>query len=459
MSSPLTMPWRCGTEISEELWIQELEKKGAIASPLFNGVPDRLQHARACYDYIRRHPPHSAEVMIGIAGREHSYGTNPNSVLHRHDTRSFTNARSIQTAGARGRVIHDPVRNGPYVAYETALDSIIDGIGRVDKPGYAYQTQNAITIADVVRIWAPAEDANDPEGYAWFIFNVVLGLRSRMVVPIHGGDSPLVAWHPADSRHFTAGRTVTWPDWLVQHHTDGWDSITWLSTSPASNVSATYLTNPDGSLRAQLVRHGDTPHTNAGYNHRTLTIEWERYWTDPARRQHANGVPADIYRRMAESWTHVVLVERGRGNPNFAGIPARQQLKPHNEISSSACPTNLDIGRLYEDLARQLEGIGKPGIPPGMRLFEATGRFMYGGFRSFYEDLEKIDPALPLRVIGYPTTDEGWATVAGEQRRVQFGQRGVLVWNRDARAPWDVTLMHRDEIAQITEFQEERVAA
>lgn len=457
--SPHVMPWRCGTEISEDLWVQELEKKGAIASPLFNGVPDRIQHARACYDHIKRNPPHSAEVMIGVAGREHGYGTNPNSVLYRNDTRSFTNARSIQTAGVKGEIITDSERRSQYVKYDTALDSIKDGIGRVDKPGFDYQLKNAVTIADVVRIWAPAEDANDPEGYAWFVFNVLMGLRSRMLVPVHGGDSPLVAWIAADSNHYTKGRTVTWPDVLGQHHSDGFDSLLWLTTSPNSEVSSHYLTNPNGSLRAQLVRHQDTAHTNAGWNHRTLTMEWERYWSDPAMRQHANGVPADIYRRLAEGWTHVVLVERGRGNPNFAKVPARWQLKGHNEMGNTGCPMNLDIGRLYEGLAQQLEAVGKPGLHPGMRLFEQTGKVMYGGFRSFYEDLESIDPALPLRVVGLPKSNEGWAIVAGEQRRVQFGERGVLVWNQGANHPWDVTLMHRAEIDAITAFEEDPVAA
>lgn len=457
MSGPTTTPWRWETKITEDLWLQELEKKGAIASPLFNGVPDRIQHARACYAYIKERPPHSAEVHIAIAGKEHSYGTNVNSVLHRMDTRSFTNARSIQTPGVKGTIVRDPERKSNYAKYENALESIKDSIGRVDKAGYAYD--GLWTIADIVSKWAPGTDGNDPEGYAWFIYNTTLGIRSRMTVIVHGGESPLVAWIPADSRHFTLGRTVEWPDWLIQHHTDGFDSLAWLTMSINSNVSSSYLANNNGSLRAQLVRHRDTPHTTGIFNARSLSLEWERYWSKVALRQFPNGVPDDVYRRLSETWFHILLTERARGNPNFVGVLKREQMKDHNDLYSTVCPANLDVGRIYNEIVALQTEQASPALPPGARRFDETGKVVYGGFRTLWEEIEALDRHLVYRVLGSPTSNEGLALLGGEQRRIQFFNKGVLIWNQALSHPYDVTFMNRDDWERIEAFDESPLAA
>lgn len=455
LTTPHEAPFRCGTHISEDLFVQELDKKGALSSPLFEGESNPAQTARMIYQDIVA-GGHSAEVFIGIAGREHSYGTNPGSVLHRQRTRSWGNARTIRTPGMKGTIVWDEQRRSHYARYESVRDSVKDLMYRYDDPTFAYQQAGAVTIAQTIAVHAPAEDSNNPESFAWFIVNVVNGLRSRMTPMVPGGDWPLIPFVAADSRHHTRGRTVAFPDRIIYHHTDGWDSLNWLTVSPNSNVSATYLTNHDGTPRAQLVRHEDTPHTTgAMWNPRSISIEWERKWPDQRP-------PSDTqYRNLGRLGAQIILIERARGNPHFQGVPRRVHFMGHRDATgNTACPGDLSIDRVFEEALRALPGVDQPPVDrPGMRYFKETGRYMYGGFLGLFNELEARDPHLVMRVMGPPVTDEGWAIISGERRRIQFTVKGVLVWNEHLNTPYDVTFLNRDEWERIESFEEDRVAA
>lgn len=191
-------------------------------------------------------------------------------------------------------------------------------------------------------------------------------------------DIPGVAWVPADTNHMQYGRPVAWPDTLIQHHTDGFDSLNWLTLNKNSAVSAHYLLWHDGTIRAQLVRHKDTAWTTGYMNSRAISFEWERFWTDPARRQYADGVPDFVYRNIGESWARVVKAERERGNPNFQSDPRRNQLGDHNDYYNTACPTNLSTDRLYEEMLKAL-GSDLPAPPPPVTDNPHAKMFTVGG--------------------------------------------------------------------------------
>lgn len=216
--------------------------------------------------------------------------------------------------------------------------------------------------------------------------------------PMHVG-IPGVPFVAADTRHHKPGRNEPWPYYLIQHHTDGFDSLNWLTTSPNSQVSATYLLRNDGTVRAQLVSHTDTPWTTGRMNDDSISCEWERYWTDPARRQFANGVPDSVYQNIGAFWAEVVRVERARGNPHFQGTPVKDQVRDHNDFYQTACPGNLDMNRVYAELVKALESDVTPDVPPAepenpnAKFFEDTGHWIvndaYDGVQvdmlDFYE--------------------------------------------------------------------------
>lgn len=183
-------------------------------------------------------------------------------------------------------------------------------------------------------------------------------------------DIPGIAWIPADGRHHTKGRTQQWPDILIQHHTDGWDSLNWLTTSPNSNVSAHYLLRNNGDIRAQLVRHQDTAHTTGFMNPRSITCEWERKWPDQ------QAVP---YEKLGQFWAKVITAERKRGNPNFQGDLRRDQIAQHKDFFPSTCAGNMNVDQLYNATVAALKQQPAPNPQPqpenpNAKKFEYDGK-------------------------------------------------------------------------------------
>lgn len=103
---------------------------------------------------------HDPAFWLAIAGREHSFGSNRNSVLWRNGTNSWTNARSVRAPGLKTTVISDALRGGPYVKYQSVQDSLIDGMFRLIDPSYRYAQEGRTTIAGVLAIWT--EDDSEP---------------------------------------------------------------------------------------------------------------------------------------------------------------------------------------------------------------------------------------------------------------------------------------------------------
>lgn len=421
-------PFRLGVGIPEDLFEQELRKKGAYESPLFNGITDKPAAARQAYRDIVA-GGHSPEVFLGIMGKEHQWGTAANSVLRRNDTRSMGNARSCRTPGMPHTIVTDPVRGSQYCKYLNFNDSVRDFVYRINDPTYAYAGKT--TIAEVVRVIAPAEDSNDPEGYAWFIANYATGLRSRMTDPVPGGDTSVIPFVAADSRHYTRGRTVAWPDIFVFHHTDGYDSLAWLTTSPNSNVSATYLLNHDGSIRAQLVKHEDTPHTTGNINPRTISFEWERKWGDPTQAT----ITDAQYGRLAKSAARVWLIERARGNPHFAGLPSVGQFEMHKQFGNTTCPGNLDPDRVWREALPIVQSGGNMEEiveVPGVGTFTVKGWFYdkwVSRGRSAGDGLPLTDEFQMVLEDGQPHTVQYF-----ERARYEVHPFGVLL----GRVGWEL---------------------
>ena len=100
---------------------------------------------------------HDPAFWLAICGREHSFGTNRDSVLWRNDTRSWTNARSVRLPGLSYELITDAERGGPYVRYASVADSLRDGIYRLDEPSYVYQQEGRHSIGAVIARWTESE--------------------------------------------------------------------------------------------------------------------------------------------------------------------------------------------------------------------------------------------------------------------------------------------------------------
>jgi hypothetical protein len=69
------------------------------------------------------------------------------------------------------------------------------------------------------------------------------------------------------------------------------------------------------------------------------------------------------------------------------------------------------------------------------------GRHVGHGFLTLWRQLERNDPTLPLRTLGWPLTDEFELDAAV----YQVFERSVLKWARMEPMPWDVHVAPWDE--------------
>lgn len=167
MSTTIESPFHAAPRMSEAGFVAVLEQAGSFASdPLWSPTARDQRPAEAARIYRQIVATgHDPAVWLAICGHEHTFGTNPGSVLWRNNTRSWTNARTVRDPSLTNwQIITDDERGSEYVRYQSVADSVRDGLYRVDDPTYAYA--GASTIGEVIAIWAPADDANDPHGYA-----------------------------------------------------------------------------------------------------------------------------------------------------------------------------------------------------------------------------------------------------------------------------------------------------
>ncbi len=183
--------------------------------------------------------------------------------------------------------------------------------------------------------------------------------------------------------------------------------LSWFA-NPASDASAHYLVNKDGTVW-QFVREEDTAWANGAVNSPDRTIGW---LDDCLRRdQNPNRLTVSIEteRRWWEPLTaaqYAALVALARAILARHGLVAgRETLIPHAAIDSvdrANCPGNLDWTRLLTDLAT-----------PQELAFAATGQTLRGPFLAFWQ----ANGGLPI--FGYPLTGEFLA----EGRTIQYCER------------------------------------
>jgi len=186
--------------------------------------------------------------------------------------------------------------------------------------------------------------------------------------------------------------------------------LSWFA-NPASDASAHYLVNKDGTVW-QFVREEDTAWANGAVNSPDRTIGW---LDDCLRRdQNPNRLTVSIEteRRWWEPLTaaqYAALVALARAILARHGLVAgRETLIPHAAIDSvdrANCPGNLDWARLLADLAT-----------PQELAFAATGQTLRGPFLAFWQ----ANGGLPI--FGYPLTGEFLA----DGRTIQYCERARL---------------------------------
>lgn len=110
-----------------------------------------------------------------------------------------------------------------------------------------------------------------------------------------------------------------------------------------------------------------------------------------------------------------------------------ERIVQHHHWSGKNCPARIRAEGRWERLLADVRARLAP--PAGdVVLLGPYNRTLGHGFLAFWRQLERADPTLPLRVLGWPLTNE--FTVGGAT--YQVFERGVLKYAKGEPSPWDV---------------------
>lgn len=231
--------------------------RGRFVAVLSNAGSPWAAQAGDLFDLIASNG-HDPSVWLAVAGREHSYGANRDSVLWRNDTRSWTNARTVRDPSLTNwSIVVDPVRKSEYVRYASVADSLRDGMYRITDPTYRYVREKRTTIGQVLAIWTESEAA---EYGAWVVARMNEWEQSVMPLALPTaadlGYPVQVVWADASVTGPYEGVQPEWAAqrkrmgirWQVVHDTEGWWPTDRDYLQRGNDASARAVIAPDGTV-------------------------------------------------------------------------------------------------------------------------------------------------------------------------------------------------------------------
>lgn len=413
-------PIKTASRITREHFIEVLEKNGSPWAD-WSGKLFDLIIANA----------HDPGFWLAVAGREHSFGSNRDSVLWRNGTNSWTNARSVRAPrhmlSGPAAVIHDERRRGPYVRYASVEDSLIDGMYRVDDPGYVYQQRKATSIAEVLFIWTES----DADAYIAYVVSKLNAWQEQPTPAIRGLRDvrhQLAARKKGDG---PAGPFATLPlaqkRGLVVHYSgppvgNRVDALSVLKAEAQFHVSKNWARAGEASVYGDgLMYHVAVGDDGTKYLCRDLeAVLWHcgvTAWNRAALSVH---LPIGGNQRASVAQLQA-LTEVVDDWSSLTGTP-RSDVRGHQELSPTSCPGTLMTDFVYP----YREGTS---VSDG-QWFAETGFHIGGAFWEFWRDRG----GLPL--FGYPLTNE----LREDGRTVQYFERAVFEWHPENAVPYQVLL-------------------
>lgn len=454
MTITVQSPFKSAARISRAAWMREIQV--AFPTPLFNGIPDedKPDVARAMYDTIAQRG-HDPAIWLGIGWCEHRLGTDANSVLHRNDTRSLTNARTVRDRSLTGwEVVKDAVRGSNYVKYASVVDSLQDGLYRVDEPGYAYRKANAVSIIDHTMIWTEGDGPQYAAKMAVYMNRVIAEDTGEIpmppLTPPPGWTPPEIVRRilPRDASN-TPQRTMDW-QYITVHNTG--------NSAPTANALM-----HAGWLESLAKAGASEP----SWQYTVDDMRVVQHLEDDQAGWHASD--GDGPGNLASLGFELVEIgdqERVLWN---AGFVMAQKLRSKGKDTSwmrqhydwardkKNCPRLLRANdgagwkRLLAIVGSFLDDTPAP-TDDGWRLHLGNGQeapfpFVLG-FRAFVEAQARArfpdDPNSAALAMFGPAEEYQWRGVDG--RDYQRTRKVVLVYTPGNAVPWDVSILDRDAV-------------
>lgn len=378
---------------------------------------------------------HDPAFWLAVAGREHSFGSNRNSVLWRNGTKSWTNARSVRAPAHildwPTSIISDSVRGGPYVKYATVQDSIYDGMYRLTDPEFRYVLEGRTTIGEVLGIWTESES----EQYIAYVVDRINAWSDMETIgPIMTGLVDVRADLPrrtAPNGSVIAGPFQSIPisrkRGVVIHYNgpeidQRRDTREVLKAQARYHVDRDWATSGGRPIRGDgLMYHVAIGNDGTKYWCRNLEdVLWHcgnTHWNEHAL---SVQVPIGGAQRATKAQLGALVQVVEEWCRRTGTTPA--EVVGHNELSPTSCP-----GTLMQDFVLPWRGGTK--MSDGL-WFAETGKYVGGAFWQFWN----TRGGLPI--FGYPLTNE----LTEASMTVQYFERAVMELHPDNTPEYRVLL-------------------
>ena len=372
--------------------------------------------AGAAYDAIVAEgvDPAFLRAVFRHESRDGTVGITPT-----YDTKSPGNTRTSAT-GVGTQV---QTEKGPFIRYPSWVEGWRDAARRLVDPRYPYASRGATTIEQIVPIWAPPSDGNDPEAY---IAAVVQDMNERiMAMSIHIPGLPVRVSHIPATNANRPGYPMT-PQGVIIHETANRnvganaEMHRRFTHSGGGSEQVSFHWVVDDREAIQLLPHTENAwHGGDGANGRCnrtriaieICVNADATWS----------TTLDNAARLT-AW---ILRTHGWG----IGV-----VEQHHHCSGKNCPMILRQGGWGPWLRQVEQYLAGEQPKPTAIYFPETGHWIAHGFKDYWERHGG------LRVLGFPLTEEFRAT--DTQLVTQVFERYVLEWDPSAPTDWQVRGRH-----------------
>jgi N-acetyl-anhydromuramyl-L-alanine amidase AmpD len=381
------------------------------------------------------------EPCYALAFFKHESQFGKVGVCHDYETHSPGNTR---TSRIGVKTFVTVPGKGQYVKYADWPTGMRDACLRLADPNFVYAQRGAVTIGQILPIWAPTADNNSPDAY----IKSVCDLMNEWIA--QGGNmapKPTIKW-VGSPNHWT-GRDNNPVIAIVDHIMQGTMGSTrgWFN-NPASQVSSTFGVGKDGSIE-QYVALTDAAWANGIAENIDVSIPWlanaisnkvnENNLTVSIEHEGNTGDVMPEAQYQATLALHRWLISQYNIQVDRKHILGHYQISGHIKAN---CPgTGFPWSRLMADLSNATVLTTDSHTPlPKPDANQINGHVLGGGFRAFYDKLAAVSPNFQLLVLGYPVTDEFDCDVDGNGKpsTVQLFERTALIYEKANASPWDI---------------------